>query len=54
VRAWTSGREVLRRVLVGLAILDLTVVTAVTLVQRHVKTEGFCLRVVAEMRRNNL
>jgi hypothetical protein len=54
VLALTAHRLLLRRALVGLAILDITVVTAVTLVQRHVKQEGYCLRVVAEMRRNNL
>ena len=52
--AWTAGRILLRRVVLGLAILDVTVVTAVTLVQRHVKREGYCLRVVDEIRRNNL
>lgn len=54
VLAFTAHRRLLRRALIGLAILDITVVTAVTLVQRHVKQEGYCLRVVAEMRRNNL
>jgi hypothetical protein len=54
VLAVTAHRLLLRRALIGLAILDIVVVTAVTLVQRHVKQEGYCLRVVAEMRRNNL
>lgn len=54
LRAWTADRILLRRVLIGLVILDIAVVTGVTLVQRHVKQEGYCLRVVAEMRRNNL
>jgi hypothetical protein len=54
VLAFTAHRLLLRRALVGLAILDIAVVTGVTLVQRHVKQEGYCLRVVAEMRRNHL
>lgn len=44
----------LRRVLVGAAILDITLVSAVTLVQRHVKQEGYCLKAVEEIRRNHL
>jgi hypothetical protein len=54
VLAVTAHQLLLRRALIGLAILDISVVTGVTLVQRHVKQEGYCLRVVAEMRRNNL
>ena len=47
-------RPPLRRVLAAVVVLDLAAAVAVTLVMRHVKAEGYCLRVVAEMRRNNL
>lgn len=35
-------------------ILDITLVTTVTLVQRHVKREGLCIKVVEELRRHHL
>jgi hypothetical protein len=44
----------LRYAVVGLIVFDVTLVAAVTLVQRHTKTEGYCLRVVAELRRHHL
>jgi hypothetical protein len=48
------GRRAVRRVLLGVVILDITLATTVTLVQRHVKREGLCIGVVAELRRNHL
>ena len=49
-----QGRRWLRRTLVTVAVLDIVVVTTVTLVQRHVKREGYCLEVVEQLRRNSL
>jgi hypothetical protein len=49
-----ASRPLLRRALLSLVVFDLTVVCAVTLVQRHVKREGYCLQAVEEMRRNFL
>jgi len=56
VRAATSlpARRSLRRVLLGLVIFDIALATAVTLVQRHVKKEGYCIRIVQELRRDVL
>ena len=48
------GRRVLRRALLGVVIFDVVLATTVTLVQRHVKREGYCLRVVAELRQHHL
>lgn len=42
------------RALLVVAILDITVTTAVTLVQRHTKSEGYCLEAVAGLRREYL
>lgn len=47
-------RPFLRRLLAGVAALDILVVSGVTLVQRHTKQEAYCVRVVAEIRRNHL
>jgi hypothetical protein len=49
-----GSRHALRRVLLGLVALDITVATTVTLAQRHFKQEGYCLRTVAQLRRNHL
>ena len=49
-----QGHRSLRRALLAIAVLDIVVVTTVTLVQRHVKREGYCLEVVDELRRNSL
>ena len=43
-----------RRALLAVVVFDTALVTAVTLVQRHVKREGYCLQKVDELRRNNL
>lgn len=48
-----SGRRVWQ-VLLILAIADISIASTVTLVQRHVKSEGRCLTVVADLRRNFL
>ena len=52
--AATESRRILRRVLLGIVIVDITLVTTVTLVQRHVKREGYCLEAVEWFRRNHL
>lgn len=52
--AATASRRILRRALLAAVIFDITVVTTVTLVQRHVKREGYCLETVAALRRNHL
>jgi hypothetical protein len=44
----------LRRTLLALVVFDIFVVSTVTLVQRHVKREGYCLQVVEDIRRNAL
>jgi len=49
-----AARPWLRRALLALAIFDMAAVTTVTLVQRHVKREGYCLQAVEEIRRNFL
>jgi hypothetical protein len=49
-----ASRPLLRRALLSLVVFDLAVVCTVTLVQRHVKREGYCLQAVEEMRRNFL
>lgn len=56
LRAATSqpARRSVRRVLLGLVIVDIALVTTITLVQRHVKKEGYCIRIVEEMRRDLL
>jgi hypothetical protein len=48
------GRRSVRRALLVLVVFDIMVATTVTLVQRHTKREGYCLRVVEELRRNHL
>ncbi len=48
------GRRPVRRALLGLVILDITIATTVTLVQRHTKREGYCVKVVEELRRHHL
>jgi hypothetical protein len=52
--AATESRQILRRTLLGVVILDIALVTTVTLVQRHVKREGYCLETVAALRKNHL
>ena len=52
--AATESRHFLRRALLGIVILDIALVTTVTLVQRHVKREGYCLETVAALRKNHL
>jgi hypothetical protein len=52
--AATESRRLLRRALIGIVIFDITLVTTVTLVQRHVKREGYCLEAVATLRKNHL
>ena len=56
LRAATSqpARRSLRRVLLGLVVFDIAVATTVTLMQRHVKKEGYCIRIVQELRRDVL
>jgi hypothetical protein len=54
VRAATESRHIVRRAVLGLVIVDITLVTTVTLVQRHVKREGYCLETVASLRKNHL
>ena len=49
-----ASRPVLRRALLALVIFDILLVSTVTLVQRHVKREGYCLDVVDGIRRNAL
>jgi hypothetical protein len=48
------SRPWLRRGLLGLVVFDILLVSTVTLVQRHVKREGYCLQVVEGIRRNAL
>jgi hypothetical protein len=48
------SRRILRRLVLGLMIFDIVLVTSVTLVRRHVKREGLCIKTVAELRRNHL
>lgn len=50
----TESRRILRRALLGVVIFDIALVSTVTLVQRHVKREGFCLEAVALLRKNHL
>jgi hypothetical protein len=52
--AATESRRILRRALLAAVIIDITLVTTVTLVQRHVKREGYCLETVAALRKNHL
>jgi hypothetical protein len=59
VRRITRGfgqtrRPLLTRVLLAAVILDLAAVTTVTLVMRHMKSEGYCLEVVERLRRTAL
>jgi hypothetical protein len=49
-----TSRRWLQRALLGLAVFDIVVVSTVTLVQRHVKREGYCLQVVEDLRKNAL
>jgi hypothetical protein len=49
-----ASRPMLRRSLVALVIFDISLVSTVTLVQRHVKREGYCLQVVEGIRQNSL
>lgn len=50
----TGSRRALRGVLLALVAIDITAATAITLAQRHFKKEGYCLKAVAELRRNSL
>jgi len=49
-----ATRPVLRRALLALVVFDLFVVCTVTLVQRHVKREGYCLQTVEWIRTHSL
>jgi hypothetical protein len=49
-----ASRPWLRRGVLALVAFDILLVSSVTLVQRHVKREGYCLDVVESIRRNCL
>jgi hypothetical protein len=49
-----QGHRSLRRAMLAIALFDIVVATTVTLVQRHVKREGYCLEVVEQLRRNSM
>lgn len=49
-----ASRPIARRVLLGLVVFDIVLVSTVTLVERHVKREGYCLQAVDDIRRNAL
>jgi hypothetical protein len=50
----TGSRRALRRALLAVVAIDITTATTVTLAQRHLKQEGYCLKAVADLRRNSL
>lgn len=53
-RTSLAARPAMRRLLLALVVFDLVVVCTVTLVQRHVKREGYCLQTVEWIRTHSL